>query len=373
MWNGCEWNPLAAIAGLAHELHFRQEEHLWIHPANITHYLPHLSHFTNVTTLIFANLVTGIFDETSLSNCFKPFIPVVRTLRIHRPITRPTSLIQIIVLFSSAVDVQISWPRWSIADANVILPPPSQEECGLTGTLQLHGFGEKWSEFFALLSTYRLGFQNVRLEGCELSASYPAQSLLEAVSQSACVLHLDGSGKRGLDFKILKKVRLTRHYLERLCSGITLQTFNVLKRLAFKMTKGGIGGGELARLLNSISSLVFSLLALDVSDREKRRTDRSEDSTTKRFLEEMKALDSPLRRLANGALYGTGKRFTLILLANDPAAVAGSFAEFQKVGNIWKGAKLIEGQSCDYYWTPMAATDSDDQTVEESVLSFVNV
>jgi hypothetical protein len=161
-------------------------------------------------------------------------------------------------------------------------------------------------------------------------------------------------------------------HLERLYSGITFQAFNVLERLAFKMTDNGIGGGELARLLNSISSLVFSLLALDVSNREKRCTGR-EDTPTKQFLGEMKALDSPLRRLANRALHGTGKRFTLILLANDPTTVAGPFVEFQKVGNIWKGEKLIGSRSRDYYWTSTAATESEDHKVEESVLGFVNV
>lgn len=138
------------------------------------------------------------------------------------------------------------------------------------------------------------------------------------------------------------------------------------------MTDNGIGGGELARLLDSISSLMFSLLALDVSNREKRCTGR-EDTRTKQFLGEMKALDSPLCRLANRAWHGTGKRFTLILLANDPTSVAGSFVEFQKVGNIWRGAKLIGSRGRDYYWTSTAATDSEDHEVDESVLGFVNV
>lgn len=205
MQNGSERNLLAGIAGLARELHFRQEKHLWIYPANLTRYLSHLSHFSNVTTLVFANLVTGVFDATSLSNCFGSFINGVRTLQIHRPVTRPTSLMQIIVLFSSAVDVQISWPRWSIADANVTLHPPLQEENGLTGTLQLHGFGEKWFGFFALLSARRLRFQKVRLQGCEFSTSSLLQSLLEAVSQSTCTLYLDGPRKRELDFELLRQ------------------------------------------------------------------------------------------------------------------------------------------------------------------------
>ena len=138
------------------------------------------------------------------------------------------------------------------------------------------------------------------------------------------------------------------------------------------MSDNGINGGELAKLLDSISSLTFSVLALDVENREKRCTDR-EGALQVRFLEEMKALDWPLRRLANRVMQRTGKRFALILLASDPAALAGSFVEFQKVGNVWKGAKIIEDGKHDYYWTFTAATDSKDQTVDESVLTFVNV
>ena len=161
-------------------------------------------------------------------------------------------------------------------------------------------------------------------------------------------------------------------HLEHLYSNITLQTFNVLERLAFRMSDDGINVGELAGLLDSISSLTFSVLALDVESREKRCTDPEGDLKI-RFLEEMKALDWPLRRLANRVMQGTGKRFALILLANDPAALAGSFGEFRKVGNIWKGAKVVEDGKHNYYWTSTVATDSKDQTADESVLSFVNV
>ena len=138
------------------------------------------------------------------------------------------------------------------------------------------------------------------------------------------------------------------------------------------MTESGINGVELSWLLDSISSLRFSLLALDVGGREKRSADRG-DTQAKQFLGEMKALDRPLYRLANRALQGTGKRFTLILLANSPAAVTGAFPEFQKVGNTWKGERLIGGGSCDYYWTFTAAKDCEDQTVDDSALRFLNI
>ena len=160
-------------------------------------------------------------------------------------------------------------------------------------------------------------------------------------------------------------------FLERLYSNITLEAFNVLERLAFKMTGNGISGSELARLLDSISSLTFSIIVLDVSDREEGCHADCGDTLMKQFLGEMKLLDWLLRRLANRALQGTGRRFTLILIANNPAAVTGSFTEFQRVGNTWKGAKITGGEKGDYYWTSTTAADSEGQIVDESMLSFV--
>ena len=162
-------------------------------------------------------------------------------------------------------------------------------------------------------------------------------------------------------------------FLERLYSNITLEAFNVLERLAFKMTGNGISGSELARLLDSISSLTFSIIVLDVSDREEGCRANCGDAPMEKFLDEMKALDLPLCRLANRTLRETGRRFSLMLLANDPAAVAGSFREFQEVGNTWKGAKLIRGGKKNYHWSSITATDSESQTIDESVLSFVKV
>lgn len=138
------------------------------------------------------------------------------------------------------------------------------------------------------------------------------------------------------------------------------------------MTENGIGGDRLAGLLDSISSLTFSLLALDVSSRERWLRSRG-IASKERFFGEMRALDRPLHKLANRGLQGTGERFTLIVLANDPSAVAQSFVEFRKVGNIWKGAKVIRSEGHNFYWTSAAATNSEDKTVGESVLSFVNV
>jgi len=197
--------PLEAAAGLVRKLHFRQEKRVWIHPSSLSRHASYLSHFNNVTTLVFANLVTSVFHEASLVNCFKPLNTSVRTLSFYRPIARPVSLMRTILLFPAVVDIQISSPRWSIAEENLTLHPPPKEEIEFTGILHLRGFGEKWAKFFTLLSTRRLRFQKVRLTWCEFNTSVPMQALLEAVSQGTSALHLAGSGKRGLDFEPLRE------------------------------------------------------------------------------------------------------------------------------------------------------------------------
>lgn len=87
----------------------------------------------------------------------------------------------------------------------------------------------------------------------------------------------------------------------------------------------------------------------------------------------MKALDPPLRRLATQALEGSGKRFTLILVGRNPAAASRSFTEFQQVGNIWEGEKVIGSSTGnDYYWTFRPARDYEDPKIDESVLRCLN-
>ena len=85
----------------------------------------------------------------------------------------------------------------------------------------------------------------------------------------------------------------------------------------------------------------------------------------------MKALDSPLSRLGVRTFLRTGRRATLILLANNPTAVAGSFTEFQNVGNTWKGEKVIRSGGRDNYWSFVAAKDCqlEGRIPDYSVLS----
>lgn len=113
---------------------------------------------------------------------------------------------QTILLFPAAANIQISFPQWSAVDEHTTFHPPLREEIRFTGALYLCGFGEKWSEFFTLLSARRLRFEKIRLIACELNTSVPAQALLEAVSQSTSTIHLAGIGKRGSDSKLPREL-----------------------------------------------------------------------------------------------------------------------------------------------------------------------
>ena len=189
------------LASLTHELRFHQEQRYWVRPTTLDPHLEHLSRFTNVTTLVFASLATSVFCPASLSGCFGSFVPTVRHLRLHRPITRPKSLVQLVLFFSTAIDIEIQYPRWSASEEDGLLLHQPLRRLGFTGTLYLRGFGERWSHFFALLSTERLRFWKTRLVGCEFCTSVPTQSFLGAISQNTRILHLVGSGYRESHFE----------------------------------------------------------------------------------------------------------------------------------------------------------------------------
>lgn len=138
------------------------------------------------------------------------------------------------------------------------------------------------------------------------------------------------------------------------------------------MSEVGMNDADLPGLLDSISSSRFSTLTLDVSARERRCAEGG--SVQRRlFFGEMRVLDLPLSRLAARTLRGTGRRPTLILLANNPTAVIGPLTEFQKVGNTWKGERVIGSGGRDNYWSFIAAKDCDGQIPDDSVLRSISI
>ena len=175
-----------------------QENNVWICPTGLTPHLMHLGGFTNVTLLAFTGLVTASFPGTSLPDYFRPFATRMKYLRLKRPITRPTSLVQIILLFPAVVDIKIENPRWCKAKESEVLTHPPAGAPGFTGELTLHGFGERWLQFFMLLSEQPLQFRRTTLSECHFSPSAPVQSLLGAVSCTTRTLLLGGSTNREL-------------------------------------------------------------------------------------------------------------------------------------------------------------------------------
>ena len=86
------------LASPTRELHFHQEKLFWVRPPVLAPYLMNLAHFTNVTTLVFSNLVLSAFHSASISHCFGSFAACMQRLRLHHPFARPTSLVQMILL-----------------------------------------------------------------------------------------------------------------------------------------------------------------------------------------------------------------------------------------------------------------------------------
>jgi hypothetical protein len=89
----------------------------------------------------------------------------------------------------------------------------------------------------------------------------------------------------------------------------------------------------------------------------------------------MTPLDWPLSRLATRTFWKTGRRVTLTLLANNPTAAVEPLTEFMKVGNAWKGERVIGVPGSDYYWSFLAAKDCQfgSGTFDNSVLDSLIV
>jgi hypothetical protein len=114
-----------------------------------------------------------------------------------------------VLLFSAAVDIDISYPRWATVNEREDSLPPPPGSVGFTGVLHLRGFVGRWPEFFELLSTQPIRFQKTRLIGCDFQSSIPAQSLLVATSHCVRTIQLVAVGNRGSNFTLFTRTRLT--------------------------------------------------------------------------------------------------------------------------------------------------------------------
>lgn len=148
---------------------------------------------------------------------------------------------------------------------------------------------------------------------------------------------------------------------------VAMSACDNLKTLAFDM-RGGVQMEEVVGWVSSITSTRLAVFALDFGDRGARSTG-SGDSLGK-----IKPLDQPLSELARRVYGETGKRLTLVLVANNPCGLVAGLPEFRRVGNVWRGERVInDANTKNHFWSFLAATESECQEVDESVLDYLRV
>ena len=154
-----------------------------------------------------------------------------------------------------------------------------------------------------------------------------------------------------------------------LVNGLRLALCTALRGLAIKPEDGACLE-EVAAVLNSIISEV-TVLALEFGN--KGETQPHHDAPSENQLDKIGILDRPLSKLARRVYMETGKRLTLILIANNPPYLVERLPDFREVGNTWKGERVIGGHPNDHLWSFLAATESEQSEVDDSVLTCVRM
>lgn len=121
---------------------------------------------------------------------------------------------------------------------------------------------------------------------------------------------------------------------------------------------------EVAGLVGSITSARLRIFALGFGDR---------DTRPGRGMEGIGPLDKPLSEVARRAYRETGERITLILVANNPSGLVEGLPEFRKVGNTWRGERVIGSSRNDQLWSFLPASESECQGIDESILDFIEL
>ena len=163
----------------------------------------------------------------------------------------------------------------------------------------------------------------------------------------------------------MRGVYLQRH----LVNGLRLALCTALKGLAINL-EDGTGLEDVAAVLNSIISEI-TVLALEFGG--KVETGAPNDVRSASPLEGVEILDRPLSRLARRVLWETGKRLTLILIGDDPLDLLERLPDFREVGNTWKGERVIGGHRTDHLWSFLAAAESEQLEIDDSVLTCVRM
>lgn len=146
------------------------------------------------------------------------------------------------------------------------------------------------------------------------------------------------------------------------CSGLRVVAFDM---------GGGVQVEEVADWVSSIASARLTAFALDFGDRDTAPTGGTGSSDLQ---DKIKLLDKPLSELARRVYVGAGERLTMALVANNPSELVARLPEFRRVGNVWQGERVIGDTSGkNHFWSFLAATESERQEVDESILDYLKV
>ena len=312
------------------------------------------------------NLAASVFHLGTELLSFGLVFPRVSKLRILNPVASTTSLMRFILTFSKTSDLEIQHPRWTRGDRdkNSSPLPCGRDNIVFDGSLVLVGLGGKFEEFTSLLAKQGMRFKIIRLLRCGFSCSSAMRDFSDAIRDTVAFLNVaplwrgECVDKIGSDSYLLARA-------EQKWIPMEIPECESLKVLVLDM-KGGVRVEEAANWINSITSTRLAVFVLDFGDR---------DIMCVRKAGPGSLLDKALCGLARRVNEETGGRLTMALAAKNPCELVAMLPEFRKVGNIWQGETVIGNTSGrrDHYWSFLAATESERQEADESVLDYLRV
>ena len=312
------------------------------------------------------NLATSAFHIGAKPLSFGLVFPRVSKLRILNPVASTTSLMRFILTFPKTSDLEIRYPRWTRGnrDSNSSPPPRDRDDIAFNGSLVLVGLGGKFEEFTFLLAKQGMRFKMVQLLRCGFSCSSAMRNFSDAIRDTVAFLNVaplwrgECAGKFGSNSYL--PARVDQKWIP-----MEIPECESLKVLVLDM-KGSPRMEEAASWINSIASTRLAVFVLDFGDRDMALVRKAGSGSL---------LDKPLCGLARQVNWKTGRRLTVALAAKNPCELIVTLPEFRKVGNIWQGEMVIGNTrgGRDHYWSFLAATESECQEADESVLDYLRV
>ena len=326
-------------------LHLSQREEAWITPLNLVQYFEHFRSFDRVESLTLSYFACRVFSRTTLQLFFRNLIPTVRKLRLRHPIGCPTSILQLISIFTSLRHTTIHAPHWepTTNTVNHVAAPHI-----LRGELHLSDLEDDCGPFLSLLSQ-RMQYERITLERCGLRDLHPLQRFISSAGTSLRKLYfVEGNGKLVQMTSISKFLQALISPLDRReVPNISLSECTVLEFLFISVVGPETSFNRIASILYSVVSPRFRKVVLEAALRE---FPDIYCSVVRSFLVDgVSQLDQPLCALAKRIVREDREKFLFILLTHNALELAQQLTEFNREGDILTGEKVIGGgHSCVY-------------------------